>query len=73
MLRKDTKNRVLAMTICAAMATSVMAGATVVFAEETGIQRETINVGIEADPADLSPFGPGTTGRTAVLDSGYSC
>lgn len=39
--------------------------------EGDAVQRAVVNVGIETDPADLSPFGPETTGRTAVLDTLY--
>lgn len=35
------------------------------------IQKDVVNVGIEADPADLSPFGPETTGRTQVMECLY--
>lgn len=71
MFRKSLKSKVLAAAICAAMTAGMAAGTTVVFAEENGVQRENVNVGIEADPADLSPFGPATTGRTAVMDAIY--
>lgn len=35
------------------------------------VQKDVVNIGIEADPSDLSPFGPETTGRTAILDCLY--
>ncbi len=37
----------------------------------TSVLKDVVNVGVEADPADLSPFGPETTGRTAVLNNIY--
>ena len=38
---------------------------------KTAVKREVINVGIEADPGDLSPWGPNNTGRTATSDCIY--
>lgn len=35
------------------------------------IQKDVVNVGVETDPSDLSPFGPQTTGRTAVINNMY--
>lgn len=35
------------------------------------IEKEVVNVGIGADPADLSPFGPETSGRTYIVDCLY--
>lgn len=35
------------------------------------VQRDVINVGISADPGDLSPWGPNNTGRTAAANCFY--
>jgi len=53
------------MGLIAALAAGVMASA---FTAEA---KDVVNVGVEQDPADLSPFGPGTTGRTPVIDILY--
>ena len=39
--------------------------------DKTAANLEVINVGIEADPGDLSPWGPNNTGRTATTDCIY--
>lgn len=35
------------------------------------VQRDVVNVGISADPGDLSPWGPENTGRTAMANQIY--
>ncbi|MCD7807120.1 MAG: ABC transporter substrate-binding protein [Lachnospiraceae bacterium] len=40
-------------------------------ADAENVQHDVINVAIEADPGDLSPFGPNNTGRTAMLECIY--
>ncbi|MDL2319450.1 ABC transporter substrate-binding protein, partial [Eubacteriales bacterium OttesenSCG-928-A19] len=38
---------------------------------EGGVIKDVVNVGINADPGDLSPWGPNSTGRTATTDNLY--
>ncbi|MGI5948060.1 MAG: ABC transporter substrate-binding protein [Lachnospiraceae bacterium] len=38
---------------------------------DEAVFREVINVGIDADPGDLSPWGPNSSGRTATTDVLY--
>lgn len=39
--------------------------------DKTVTNLDVVNVGIEADPGDLSPWGPNNTGRTATTDCIY--
>ncbi len=62
--------KLVSLLLAAAMTVGVMAPAASASAEES-TRRDVVNVGAETDPADLSPFGPSTTGRTAVIDGMY--